>query len=199
MQAGAEQIDSLTRTLACPQCEYDLRGLPGNRFNCPECGLAIDVAELAMRQWIGPWWHAPGFQTILGPVAWAVGVAGLVGIIIIVEGQGSDTSAAFLVALAALAAIWVSRIIALRKVLPAGEGIVLSLLAHGLFGGYVLSVWGGLGAVAAAFANVHSVRVFFWVIVVLSMVALFWLCRRGERFIAERCIRHYLTTDAARG
>ena len=53
--------------IACPDCEYNLRGLPGPIVNCPECGLTTDVPVLATRQWNKPWYKAPGFNTLMWP------------------------------------------------------------------------------------------------------------------------------------
>ena len=39
-----QPADAASADLACPMCEYDLRGLPEPR--CPECGYAFDWADL---------------------------------------------------------------------------------------------------------------------------------------------------------
>jgi len=66
MAQGGEQLaDQILNDLACPQCQYNLRGLRGAFVICPECGLGCDVAQMIARQWMGPWYNAPGFTQLL--------------------------------------------------------------------------------------------------------------------------------------
>ena len=55
--------------IACPVCEYNLRGLPGPIATCPECGRVCNVPELASRQWDKPWYTVPGFKLLFMAIA----------------------------------------------------------------------------------------------------------------------------------
>ncbi|MHC4109101.1 MAG: hypothetical protein ACYSTY_13560, partial [Planctomycetota bacterium] len=76
-------VEKLREELACPRCEYSLKGLRGDVVTCPECGTECDLAKLMLGQWVGPWYRAPGFGRILAPVAcvaigmWGVGCVGV--------------------------------------------------------------------------------------------------------------------------
>src|SRR5688572_12808451 len=69
---GAEHVETLRESLACPACAYSLRGLEGDDITCPECGLEINVPALISQQWSRPWWEAPLYNTIALPLAWAL-------------------------------------------------------------------------------------------------------------------------------
>jgi len=50
----------------CPVCNYPLRGLRGERFDCPECGQPIDLA-LMRRATALRWFEVPGTGQMQGP------------------------------------------------------------------------------------------------------------------------------------
>jgi hypothetical protein len=52
-------IDPSDADLLCPDCGYDLRGIPISR--CPECGMTLDAAALARSQI--PWTHRWALNT----------------------------------------------------------------------------------------------------------------------------------------
>ena len=65
------------RDVACPGCEYNLRGLYGPVVSCPECGLTCDVAKLVQQKWEKSWQHAPKFHVVTGSVIdWGQRVVG---------------------------------------------------------------------------------------------------------------------------
>lgn len=41
------QLTHVRRDVACPNCDYNLRGLQGLMVRCPECGMIWDVIDLA--------------------------------------------------------------------------------------------------------------------------------------------------------
>ncbi|MHC4775344.1 MAG: hypothetical protein ACYTBR_08770, partial [Planctomycetota bacterium] len=65
------RVAQIREELTCPQCEYSLRGVPGDVATCPECGTQCDLARLIVNQWTGPWYRAPGFHRVLVPVTCA--------------------------------------------------------------------------------------------------------------------------------
>ena len=79
--------------------------------------------------------------------------------------------------------------------MPDGRALWLSLLAHGLA---VVYVAGG------AVILVLLLRVLIGdaseaTILIFPLIASLVICRRGERFIAETCIRHHLNEHAKVG
>ncbi|MCG8509202.1 MAG: hypothetical protein MI741_08225, partial [Rhodospirillales bacterium] len=60
-------INTLERDLACPNCDYNLRGLPGPVVACPECGCKCDIPKLITARWNKPWYRAPKFNIVLAP------------------------------------------------------------------------------------------------------------------------------------
>ncbi len=74
-QRGIEQLERMRDDLECPQCEYALRGLPGDIVTCPECGQSINITLLLKTQWTGRWYHAPEYNTLAIPLAWSLVVA----------------------------------------------------------------------------------------------------------------------------
>lgn len=55
----------------CPDCRYDLRGLPGH-YHCPECGFEFDEHTLVCRPnrtWKAYLWLLPGVLVLCGPIA----------------------------------------------------------------------------------------------------------------------------------
>lgn len=71
-QRGTEQLKQLRDDFVCPQCDYALRGLPGDVVTCPECGQSISITALIKRQWQGPWYAAPEYDTLALPLAWTL-------------------------------------------------------------------------------------------------------------------------------
>ena len=92
---------------------------------------------------------------------------------------------------------WLRAMWRVWKVLPGGRALWLSLLAHALLAGYV-------AAVVASFLLVGSL---LWggamvgraLLLVPLIVAVAYVCRRGEKFIAQQCIRQYLLEARAPG
>lgn len=89
-------------------------------------------------------------------------------------------------------------------VFAGAEGVWLALLGHGVLLAYLAGVMGtfvGLGIflrlVLSAFRQNLAVMegvgyVMGGAVVLLVAIAVMWVARRGERFIAGRCIKRYL-------
>ena len=67
----------------------------------------------------------------------------------------------------------------------------MSLLAHAIVAGYLVSVPTGLWALLSLLDLAGSSLVVSGALAAVT-VALWWSCRRGEDFIAKCCIRQYI-------
>jgi len=190
-------IEEIQRDLACPQCEYNLRGLQGAIVTCPECGRECDVAKMVSQRWTQPWHKAPGLSTIYSPTAWFV----LVGVFVspCLLGAAEDWMARAII-LAAVAAGWVGFMARAWTVFRTNEGIKLAAVSHVIFAAYIAGVVPIIGtlliAAVAVLARERDRVSIFWFVVLLVLIPLgiflINVGRRGERYIAERCIRQYL-------
>lgn len=206
---GEAQVQRLQRDLLCPQCDYNLRGLSGACIHCPECGLHVDVARLITQRWTGPWYKAPGLQTLSMPVVWlTLGPVALIavtcmfsGVIHSVGNQPQITNVRMVAA--ALGLVWLGVWVALMYrswgVFQAWKGVWLALVEHALLAGYLAGIAATItgliyGVVAGSRGN------WAWAVALMPFVAaaLAWLygCRRLERWVAEQCVREYLRRRA---
>ncbi len=185
----------LREELTCPGCGYSLRGLPGDVATCPECGVRCDLAKLMMREWIGPWYRAPGFNRVLFPVAWPGFGWWVLLFVWLYETQAFGRPPILTLLLAAvLVAGWSWSMWRLRLFMPRWEAVVLALFAHALLLGYLAGL---IGVIAFVLQAIKTRSVALAAPMVAFFAGLMLLCRRGERFIAERCIRRYLIDQAA--
>jgi hypothetical protein len=185
--------------LACLACGYNLRGLHEAVIHCPECGVECDIARMIANRWTGPWQRAPGYPTLIAPLAWLV-IASMALLLVLVYEANESGGPRWLTALATLIIIfvWIHQLHRAWRVFNNERGVWLALLAHVLFAGYLASIalvvvglLRGLGRPPDwTIAGVH-------VLMVAGGVALFVGTRRGERFIAEQCIRQYVLKRAA--
>ena len=180
--------------VACPNCEYNLRGLHGPIVDCPECGLSSDVPELAARQWNKPWYRAPGFNTLSWPTVWMFVGWIVAGIVDNTVGLGAPSGLIFML----VGVIgWCLLMVRAYQVLGGFLGLVLALVIHALLIGYLVSLVGGFGMITWGILLVSNGEangsvIFWWLLEFFILFAVFWGCRRTERAIAGVCIRHYL-------
>jgi hypothetical protein len=180
--------------IACPDCEYNLRGLPGPIVDCPECGLTTDVPVLAARQWDKPWYRAPGFNTLMWPAV--VAFIGWITTTVVSTLSGPNQWATYAWMLLALA-IWLWLMFRATKLLKGSVGFFLALLAHALVLGFLVGI---VGLMVMAIATVLDliqgdtdlVGTLSGVAWLVGFSVLLWVCRRIERAIAGVCIRHHL-------
>ena len=191
-----EQADAVRDSLTCPQCQYSLRGLPGEIVNCPECGLECDIRRMMSDEWRRPWFEAPGFSKLLRPVS-CLTIGSLVLFYVGVmetdrfRGSGLITATGVTVLLAAWGYFVKETLSQFRD----GRGPGLALLAHLLFAGYLASVFGiGMGLFGLIMRG-QPVLLILGVVVIATMIGLMAVCRRGERFIAQQCLNEYLRRD----
>lgn len=189
---------SITIDVACPDCGYNLRGLPGPIVNCPECGLRSDVPVLAARQWDKPWYRAPGFNALMWPAAW-MWISFL--IFAFVDATVSLGTASALASCLVVIVGWSWLMVRASRVLDGEVGVWLALLMHVLVAGYLVGLVGVL--VAVIFTVIDTVftdssrgadalSVLYGSLALAGFALLLWGCRRIERTIAGVCIRQYL-------
>lgn len=185
-------VQTILRDIACPSCEYNLRGLSGPVVTCPECGAASDLAKLVTAKWEKPWYRAPGLNRVFMPIF--VAVLGLLGVPIV--GGFSSEPALFVPVVATVAlGTWVAALIWAGRMFSGIEGYALALLSHALLAGYMLSVFGTVAVVILAISAWSDGNALLAVLrggLAVVLLAILWPCRRGEKFIAYRCIRRYL-------
>ena len=198
-ERAPQPVTAIPHDVPCPQCGYNLRGLHGYIVDCPECGARCDVAMLMTRQWTGPWFRAPGFSLVSYAVLWLLGaaiVAVLTPVFVIDVGDAAMGVGVLLSTL--LLVGWAVNVTRICRRFGVAEGLALVALAHVLFVGYsaggVALVLGGLYLL---FNFTVLIPAFDYTLVTVPIVmvvgaGIVWACRRGERFIAGRCIRRHL-------
>lgn len=200
-----ETVDEIRENLACPGCEYNLRGLRGALVACPECGRLCDVVEMVARRWTQPWFNAPGLSTLFGPVAWA-SIMGIfvMPFVLFAPLAASTRMAAMLV----MFVVWLVLMWRAWAVFRGGEGVTLALFAHVILVGYVATVLGLAFAVLLVLGSVIRaltgrvgpvlepwplvISLFGGIVLALGTYVMLTVFRRGERYIAQRCIHQYL-------
>ena len=124
---GEQLVDEIRFDLACPNCEYNLRGLSGAEVSCPECGTLCNVAQLVSRRWTRPWWNAPHFNRVIVPAAWAY-------VFFVFGWLAVAATGAELAVFAASALIWAGLMYRAWAVFRDWRGVAYPLLAHAVAG-----------------------------------------------------------------
>ena len=188
------QIETIQRDLACPSCEYNLRGLSGSVVDCPECGTRCDVAALVARKWTGPWHQAPGLAVLEAPgMVIVVGalLGGLVATILITVGLPMGLFAVALV----WALVWAFAMFHCYWRFRGWTGVWLAIPAHGVSMGYMvalLGVPGGVMYLVGAVVNHQPVQAALAVLAASGSFGIGYLAYRIECYVARRCVRHYI-------
>lgn len=203
----AQVDEAFTRDVTCPSCDYSLYGLPGGVVQCPECGTRCDIARLVGAQWRKPWYKAPGFNTLLWPTACAaVGVMVLLLVAGPLPGAREMPGWRGIAILAGASAIWLWLMSRAKRRFRGLKGVWLALFAHAVLFTYLISCTVGLrlliGAIAAPLGVgfwIEPLRGVWGCVGAAVLVSGVWLGRRGERFIANQCIRRHLEMQASEG
>jgi hypothetical protein len=196
------RIDEIQRDIACPNCQYNLRGLSGAVVNCPECGTECDIARLIARKWTGPWYHAPGLMKLTLPAALVyVAVIGRLVWAFAAAAQNSQlgfsmltgvTDVAFYFAVIA-GWTWLAR--RAWDVFGNRESILHVLLVHAIVLGYMAAIVGGcyfLMRILDLYLSANKpIPLWNW-FALIGWVALFFVAQRTERFMGLRCIVAHL-------
>jgi hypothetical protein len=200
---AAGWLERVQQELACIDCGYSLQGLRGDRVVCPECGLGIDLAALVTKRWTGPWYRAPGFNTLLWPVAWLLTSGAALLLLSSWERNQAVASTHWtIIATTGIALIWLIMMIRLRWSPMGWEAVGLAALGHAVLAGYLAGVIGLIGSsclcMTVAFAAGAGGIVGFlptlsaFIALPPSAIILLLASRWCGRFIARRCIRfHY--------
>ena len=197
-RGGERQLEAIQQDLACPQCEYNLRGLSGAIVTCPECGTRCDAAEAISRKWTGPWFRAPGFLGLSSPVA-VLFVYGLMTFVCLFNYHSlSDLFREWWwQVLTGLGVVtWIALLVTAVRRFGSLNGIWLSLLGHILFATYVVGLFVAisvLGMMVVLIGEIDAASVGRGALALLGALVLVILARLGERFMARRCIRQYLS------
>jgi len=184
--------------VVCPGCGYSLRGLSGDIVTCPECGRRCDVASMIHRAWTLPWYTAPDFNLVALPSVWPVG--GCIAWMFwngyydeVLEPNGHLVSWA-IGAVALAGWLW-----AMRRVWREWPGIAGARLAifalvivAGLFS-VIIGFFACMLFFVLALTHGNQIAAIACVLAPAVLSGLFSLCYRGQRSIAERCIRRYLS------
>ncbi len=198
MARPAEKAQRIRDELTCPSCSYSLRGLAGDVVTCPECGHECNIVAMMTRQWTGPWYDAPGFSKLLWPLVWLMigSVLGLMALVIdasLVDGPGAITVVWYLL----VVVVWLALLGNVIDIPTKGKGIGLSMLGHGLFVGYITGIVIVVWAIVSAISSRHVVLQAVFLGLIAVGASLFWLMRRGEKYIAQRCIQAWVNQPAA--
>lgn len=201
-----DKVDTIQRDLACPQCEYNLRGLQGDVVHCPECGLGVDVARLITSRWTGPWHKAPGLLIIeipvlvvvVGFVAWAVAFV----TISTFEPLGKPLDMVLIWSFAAvLVGIWIWRVLRAGRVFSVPlKGELFAVLSHLVLFLYVVGLFTPLvyvGIIIFEIGIQADVMTTITRIAILGgLLSSLLVARWIERWMAQQCIREYLKRSA---
>lgn len=195
------------RDIACPTCEYNLRGLLGPVLDCPECGRRVDVIELATRRWDKPWYRAPGYNFISLPAAWAM----LSLVMLLCSGAfvaaqlrpGSMTGSALLITIAAwmIALLGWAGLLSLAYIRFGRDfaAVGFALLAHLALGGYLLGIGLIVGGIISGFTGLQDDEVLPLILgaaMLVGGVGLMVAGRFAERAAAKYCIRKWMKKGA---
>jgi hypothetical protein len=187
--------------LRCPNCAYDLRGIDRTIVTCPECGKRYRIDQLLHQQWTMKLGKAPGLGMLLIPVVLFFVMATTylsIGIMFTtsdsIEPLGSiRESHLMLIYLVLLSVPWISAVIYASMRMRGGFWLVL--LGHLMFllllGGIFISI--GSGAYAIYLLSQHGVAAALpWLGLMVIAILMIYASRIFEKFMARRCIRHYL-------
>ena len=191
---GEQLTEQLRDTVVCPQCQYSLRGLPGNDVQCPECGTRVNIASLITAKWLKPWWEAPLYNTLALPLAWVI--LAFLGVIVVAAATRYSPIAPEIVLVASGSGIvvWLFLLGYMHHRFGSAEGIWLALLLHMVVPFYMFGLVGTIGLTIKLLAEIREV----WVLTLYNavgmafFVGLFVGARLTERFVGHRCIRRHL-------
>jgi len=191
-QGNDDKVVVVRAELTCPQCDYSLRGLHGDVVNCPECGHECNITAMMTRRWTGPWYHAPGFNRLLIPLTWLVVLGCVAALVYVWDKEVWRTGFVFESLVGVTLVGWIVLLGRVRDVPVQGQGLRLALLAHLLFAGYIAGIVAIVVIFLRAMNSANAGMFALHMLLVLIPMAGFRLMRRGEKYIAQQCIKAWL-------
>jgi hypothetical protein len=186
----------IRRDLACPACQYNLRGLRGSIVTCPECGAACDVVDLVTKRWDDPWYRAPGYNRVMMPAAWTL----LSAVTLLVLWPTASSPGGHVVSLLSaallLAAVQAALVAGVWRLFNGAIGVVFVLLAHVLLAGYLVGVFGLLASLMGALVGLFEgawAQALVFTVTSCSAAVIVAACQQGEMMIARACIRQHFS------
>ena len=198
-QARAQPDDTLQVDLACPACDYNLRGLPRPIVTCPECGHVSDVTQLAVERWRLPWWKTPGFAIATRPALVAYLAAPVNLIVALTFSFNPGDAGVVLTVLLISVAVWLGLVCRAWFFFDGWLGANLVLLGHVValcisvcfFG----AAWGLLPVLCGVSRCVYGILSPMAFVIV---IACGWTAHRLQRHIGKICLRHYVVHGGGR-
>ena len=199
-QPAAQLADSIQEDLACPQCQYNLRGLSGPIVQCPECGMQSDIAKMIANRWTAPWFKAPLYNVLAVPLAWIflTSLGSFVGLGIASVNHSPSEALLWSLFLTILC-VWIVLLNYVRRKFGSNEGLWLALLLHLVLLAYFLGIVGVVAMVANIISGFDRVRLLLAIhfVCLAFFVGLIVGGRYVERYVGQRCIRRYVRLKAA--
>lgn len=182
----SEHVETILRDLACPKCDYNLRGLSGDVVECPECGMVCDVGKIVSMRWTRPWHEAPRLMTASMPAAWIY--ASLIAVVFYMPWgrRGGDTWMGMTLIIFGAIGGWIGLMAWAHHTLGGVEGLVTAALGH-------LAALLMVGGAGCFLGGMLSLAVLAPTVALLPVGMIAWYFgRKAERAMGERCIRYYL-------
>ena len=187
-------IEHVLRNVFCPKCQYNLRGLSGNQVRCPECGNDCNITQLVSMKWTKPWYRAPYFNSLSIPIF--AGVSSYLAVLVL---DFNFPAIGIFQQMATFGFLgWLGSFYFPYRVFKSARGILLSILMHLVFLGYavgsttflicIMTLIAGIATSTLAMASEFLTAIFF----LIGSMFVLWLSRKGEKFVAYKCIDHYL-------
>jgi hypothetical protein len=196
-EPGVQHAEQILDDLACPQCEYNLKGLRGPVVHCPECGLECDIPRMIANVWTRPWWDAPGFNRLVRPLSFLVLSGCGLFVVLMFETRGFRSAGPLSLCLGVVAVmIWACLLAAASNQFENGRGLELTAFVHLLFVGYLGGVVGFVLCIVGVFTSGQIALIILELLGAAGLVVLLYFCRKGERYVAEQCLKRHLARSA---
>ena len=199
-QLDEQQHDALQEDLACPKCEYNLRGLYGDVVSCPECGEKVDVPQLQKILLNKKSLEIPGYKTLSMP---GIVVAIIILVLAIrysfseVLQYHAEQKYVILVVCEILSIIWLILMGRVWYVFRSMRGILLALVSHYIWVVAILKIIVVLFALVLLLASpFFKVEAATAVAVLIISGCLIWAASKVEKWVMRQCILIYNKKNA---